>query len=72
MARRRISEKRDMQLIQALVAQVSLMALGRPLLFTVDGLASYIKAVHRSFRSPLHTGKQRRPRLVAWPETVLV
>ena len=67
-----ISEKRDMQLIQALVAQVRLMALCRPLLFAVDGLASYIKAVQQSFRSPLHTGKKGRPRLVAWPNIVLV
>jgi len=67
-----ISEKRDMQLIQALVAQVRLMALCRPLLFAVDGLASYIKAVQQSFRSPLHTGKQGRPRLIAWPNIVLV
>ena len=67
-----ISEKRDMQLIQALVDQVRLMALCRPLLFAVDGLASYIKAVEQSFRSPLHTGKKGRPRLVAWPNIVLV
>ena len=67
-----VSEKRDMQLIQNLVAQVRMMALCRPLLFAVDGLASYVKAVQLSFRSPLHTGKPGRPHMIAWSDIVLV
>ena len=60
-----VSQKRYLQLIQSLVDQVRMMALCRPLLFAVDGLASYIKAVQRSFRSPLHTYKPGRPALIA-------
>lgn len=67
-----VSEKRDMQLIRTLVDQVRMMALCRPLLFAVDGLVSYVKAVQQSFRTPLHAGKQGRPRLIAWPDIVLV
>lgn len=67
-----VSEKRDMQLIQNLVEQVRLMALCRPLLFAVDGLVSYVKAVQLSFRSPLHTGKPGRPHMIAWSDIVLV
>lgn len=43
----------------------------RPLLIAVDGLASYVGAVQRAFRSPLHTGKQGRPRLVPWEGVVI-
>jgi transposase-like protein len=67
-----VSEKRDMQLIQKLVEQVRTIALCRPLLFAVDGLASYVKAVQLSFRSPLHAGRPGRPRMIAWSDIVLV
>ena len=67
-----VSEKRDMPLIQTLVEQVRMMALCRPLLFAVDGLTSYVRAVQQSFRSPLHSGKKGRPRLIAWSDIMLV
>lgn len=67
-----VSEKRDMRLIQNLVAQVRMMALCRPLLFAVDGLASYVKAVQLTFRSPLYTGKPGRPHMITWSDIVLV
>jgi transposase-like protein len=67
-----VSEKRDMQLIRTLVEQVRLVALCRPLLFAVDGLSSYIRAVRLSFRSPLRTGKPGRPQMIAWSDIVLV
>jgi len=62
-----VSPQRDRRLIEALVAQVRAMALCRPLVWAVDGLASYVQAIQRAFRSPWPTGKRGRPRLVAWP-----
>ena len=56
-----VSKKHDMQLIQELVEQVRTIALCRPLLFAVDGLFSYVKAVQLSFRSPLHARQARTP-----------
>ena len=38
----------------------------RDLLLAVDGLASYVKAFQKAFRSPHRTGKTGRPRLIAW------
>lgn len=68
-----ISPKRDLGLIQALANQVRQMALCRPLLLAVDGLASYVKAFRRAFRSPLKEKRQRgRPRLVSWPNIAIV
>ena len=61
-----VSPKRDKTLIQQLVAQVRQVALCRELLLAVDGLASYVDAFRKAFRSPLPTGKQGRPRLIAW------
>lgn len=61
-----IGEKRDYALIASLVAQVRQVALCRDLLLAVDGLVSYVKAFQQAFRTPLHTGKRGRPRLIAW------
>ena len=68
-----ISERRDKGLIDALVAKVRMMARCRPLLLAVDGLVTYVGAFQRAFRSPLPKhGAPGRPRLVAWPDIVIV
>jgi transposase-like protein len=66
-----VSAKRDLQLVQHVVQQVKRVALCRPLLIAVDGFVSYIKATHRSFRSPLPTGAKGRPRLIAWSDIAI-
>jgi transposase-like protein len=66
-----VSQRRDIGLIQRLMQQVRKVALCRPLLVSVDGLVSYIKATQRSFCSPLHTGKRGRPRMIAWSDIAI-
>ena len=61
-----LSPKRDTALIERLVAKIRQVALCRELLLAVDGLASYVKAFQKAFRSPHRTGKKGRPRLIAW------
>jgi len=67
-----ISPKRDLNLIQALADQIRQVALCRELLLAVDGLASYVKAFSRAFRTPLDDGSLGRPRLMAWPNIAIV
>lgn len=68
-----VSNQRDLSLIRALVAQVRAVALCRPLLVAVDGLASYVTAFQQSFRSPLpRYGQVGRTKLRAWTEVTLV
>ena len=68
-----ISPKRDRELIQSLVDQVRAIALCRPLLVAVDGLASYVTAFQSAFRSPLpRYGQPGRCRLRAWSELAIV
>lgn len=68
-----VSEKRDKGLIQQLADQVRRVALCRPVLVAVDGLASYVGAFRRAFRSPLpRRGQRGRCRLVAWPDIAIV
>ena len=68
-----ISPTRDYALIEQLVAKVRDMALCRPLLLAVDGLASYVSAFQAAFRSPLpRHGQPGRPKLVAWPNITIV
>ena len=38
----------------------------RPLLCCTDGLCSYIRAIRETFRDPVSTGVQGRPRLRSW------
>ena len=54
-----------------MTARIRACALPGPLLLAVDGLPSYVDALHKAFRSPLHTGEAKRPRLLAWPEVVI-
>jgi transposase-like protein len=59
-----ISPHRDRGLITGLVQQVRACAGRLDLLVCVDGLASYVTAFLRVFRTPVHTGRRGRPRLV--------
>ncbi len=61
-----LSTSRDTNLIVALIQKVRSCALCRPLLFCVDGCKTYIGAIHRVFREPIHTGQPGRPRLRPW------
>jgi hypothetical protein len=67
-----VSARRDKVLIAALVAQVVLVALCRPMVWAVDGLATYVKAIQQAFRAPLHTGQLGAPRKIPWPEVGIV
>ena len=68
-----VSPKRDKALIQQLGEQIRAIALCRPLLLAVDGLASYVAVFQSVFRSPLpRFGRVGRPNLVAWPNIAIV
>ena len=68
-----VSAQRDLDLIQALANQVRQLARCRPLLLAVDGLASYVIAFQRAFRSPLPRRGQNHPTpLIAWPDIAIV
>lgn len=60
-----VSARRDGDLITRLIQRVRACAGVPTLLIGVDGLASYVSAVRRVFRCPVHTGRRGRPRLVA-------
>jgi transposase-like protein len=67
-----ISPKRDLNLIQKLANQLRQIALCREMLLAVDGLASYVKAFRRAFRTPWKEKKGGRPRLISWPNVAIV
>lgn len=69
-----VSSKRDLDLIQALANKVKQMALCRPLLLAVDGLASYVSAFRHAFRSkvPRSEGETGRCQMVAWQDIAIV
>jgi transposase-like protein len=69
-----ISPKRDLDLIQSLADKVRSMALCRPLLLAVDGLASYVSAFRNAFRSkfPRQQGELGRCKMVAWQNIAIV
>lgn len=69
-----VSPKRDLTLIQALADKVHQMALCRPLLLAVDGLASYVSAFRNAFRSklPRRAGERGRCQMIAWPDILIV
>jgi len=66
-----LSVRRDQSLIDRLAAKVKACALPRPLLLATDGLASYVSAWRKTFRTPVHTGKRGRPLLLAWSDVVI-
>jgi len=59
-----ISAQRDRVLITGLVQQIRACARSLDLLVCVDGLASYVTACLRVFRTPVYTGRRGRPQLV--------
>lgn len=68
------SPTRSRELIERVVSFIYRCAIPSPmlpLLIAVDGLASYVGAIQRAFRSPVHTGKPGRPRLVLWEGVVI-
>jgi len=69
-----VSATRDPDLITALVAQVRRLALYRPVLIAVDGLASYVTAFEKAFWIPVRrfAGATGRPRLEVWLHLTLV
>ena len=69
-----VSAKRDLDLIQRLADQIRQMALCRPLLLAVDGLASYVSAFQNAFRSkfPRQAGEAGRCKLVSWSDIAIV
>jgi transposase-like protein len=68
-----VAVQRDATLISQLVAQIVCMALCRPLLLAVDGLAAYVGAFQAGFRSKLpRFGQPGRAKWVAWPDIAIV
>ena len=67
----RLSRQRDLTLITGLVQQIRACARHWDLLVCVDGLASYVTAFRRVFRTPVYTGRRGRPRLVLAPGFLL-
>jgi transposase-like protein len=69
-----VSPKRDLDLIQSLADKVRQMAVCRPLLLAVDGLASYVSAFRNAFRSkfPRQYGETGRCKMVSWPNIAIV
>jgi transposase-like protein len=58
--------QRDMSLIRRLIERVRRWAAHGPLLVCTDGLCSSIRAIRATFRDPVPTGRQGRPRLRRW------
>src|SRR6267142_2685501 len=66
-----VSEQRDMPLIRRLIERVRRCAAHRPLLVCTDGLVSSIRAVRETFRDPVPTGTEGRPRLRPWRHVLI-
>ena len=66
-----LSQGRDKKLMGRLATMIRACCLPGPLLLAVDGWRSYVPALHKVFRSPLHTGERKRPRLLPWPQVVI-
>jgi hypothetical protein len=66
-----VSEHRELPLIRRLIKRVHACALQRPILFCTDGLCSYIRAVHETFREARYSGKRGRPQLSVWPRVLI-
>jgi transposase-like protein len=69
-----VSPHRDLELIQVLAHKIRKMALCRPMLLAVDGLASYVTAFRQAFRTalPRRKGERGRPQLISWPHIAMV
>src|SRR5581483_9206388 len=67
-----VSKNRDKSLATALAKIVHACCQWRPLLVVTDGWIAYKEAFAKVFRTPLFTGKRGRPKLLSWPNFVLV
>lgn len=67
-----VGASRDKLLIRALAQQVRACLCPAPVLVAFDGLRTYIKAFRQALRDPVPHNGRGRPRLVAWPDVVLV
>jgi hypothetical protein len=61
-----VSAQRDMLLIRRLIERARRCAVHRPLLVCTDGLCSSCRAMRETFRDPVCSGVQGRPRLRPW------
>jgi len=69
-----VSPTRDKSLIREVVEKVRAIALCRPLLIAVDGLAGYVSSVQVAFRSKIERarGEVGRCKLFSWPDVNIV
>lgn len=68
-----VSISRNKTLIERVVVKVHAAANGvQPVVFAVDGLASYPKAILKVFHTKLRTGRPGRPRHIPWPDLHIV
>jgi transposase-like protein len=61
-----VSEQRNLGLVRRLRARVRRCAARTPRLFGTDGFRAYPRAIRKTFRDPLPTGKPGRPPLQPW------
>lgn len=66
-----VSAHRDKHLLRSLARLVAACAQKRPLLLVTDGWRGYVEAWQKAFRTPQRTGRQGRPRLLAWANVAL-
>jgi transposase-like protein len=66
-----VSPTRDAKLIDRLAQKVKACARMGPILLLSDGLASYVSAWRKAFRTPVRTGRVGRPVLLAWPDVFI-
>jgi hypothetical protein len=69
-----VSTSRDKTLIERVVRQVYAASGGlvQPVVFAVDGLTAYPKAILKVFHTKLRTGLPGRPRHLPWPDLHIV
>jgi transposase-like protein len=68
-----VSIERNTVLVTQVVEQVKAAAQPqRPILWAVDGFLAWTSAILAVFRTPQHTGRPGRPRLLVWPDLHIV
>ena len=68
-----ISIERNTTLVEKVVIRIGqAVQRGNPILWVTDGFGAWEQAIRKSLRSPHHTGKVGRPKLVVWSEIHLV
>jgi transposase-like protein len=66
-----VGARRDRHLLRAIAAWVRAWSQPGPLLVVVDGLAGYVDAFRRAFRSPQRERPTGRPKLIPWEGRVI-